>query len=405
LQSDENLQFNVNQLLDRGLSDRTNNLNGWDLRIPRRNDMVMNQANLAANQLRRAVGVFRSRQDAEYALFELRDSGFPMERVSVIAQDGDRPATIAGTEATGNKADEGATVGAVSGGALGGLTGLLIGLGALAIPGIGPIMLAGAGATVLATTLAGGAIGAATGGLVGGLIGLGIPEERARRYHDRVAQGDYLVMVEGSDAEIARAATILHRRGVEDYGVYDLPAGTVATAATPVGGTTPDASADISRSKHAIGFFTSERDAEAAINNLRRAGFPLRQVSLVGQNFEHRNLFTGVDLRDRLDAMRLGLPTDRARFYHDRVAQGEYVVIVHGTAAEVEQAEALLTNHPPQQWGIFDSSVVNSQPENSPLVNSAPTASSASNDRPLTHNPTPQVTIVDRRVDQVNDQH
>lgn len=107
---------------------------------------------------KRAIGVFSNRPDAERALQELKNSGFPMEKVSIIARDADRKDDIAGTqvqEKVGDLADEGAKVGALSGGALGGLTGLLVGLGTLAIPGIGPIMLAGATATTLVTTLAG----------------------------------------------------------------------------------------------------------------------------------------------------------------------------------------------------------------------------------------------------------
>jgi hypothetical protein len=103
---------------------------------------------------RRAIGVFPTRSAAEQALHELRDSGFMMEHVSVVAQDAKDNDTIAGTHISDNaenKADDGAKLGAVSGGALGGLTGLLVGLGALAIPGVGPIMLAGAAATALAT--------------------------------------------------------------------------------------------------------------------------------------------------------------------------------------------------------------------------------------------------------------
>jgi uncharacterized protein (TIGR02271 family) len=176
-------------------------------------------------QHRRAIGTFSSRDEAEHALRELRDSGFPMDRVSVVAKDSSHgDDRIAGTEVThqvGNKADEGAKTGAITGGALGGLTGLLVGLGFLAIPGIGPVMLAGAGATVLATALSGTAIGAATGGLLGALVGLGIPEERAKVYHDRVAQGHYLVMVEGTDTELRRAEQILNRRGIQEWGVYD----------------------------------------------------------------------------------------------------------------------------------------------------------------------------------------
>ena len=137
---------------------------------------------MALGQEKRAVGVFARREDAERALNELRNSGFSMNQVSVVAKDADR-GDLAGADMNaqvGNKADEGATAGAVTGGALGGITGLLVGLGALAIPGVGPVMLAGATATALATALSGGAIGAAAGGLLGAIVGLGIPEEQAR---------------------------------------------------------------------------------------------------------------------------------------------------------------------------------------------------------------------------------
>lgn len=185
---------------------------------------------------RRAVGVFTHRRDAEAALHNLRDSGFNMDRVSVIVKDADQ-SNIAGAEVqekVGNKADEGATVGALSGGALGGLTGLLVGLGTLAIPGVGPIMLAGATATTLATTLAGAGIGAAAGGLLGGLIGLGVPEERAKAYNARVERGHYLIIVDGTDAEIAAAQSILHRGGIEDFGIYDSPNAHHAATVAPM---------------------------------------------------------------------------------------------------------------------------------------------------------------------------
>ncbi|MGF1675438.1 MAG: YsnF/AvaK domain-containing protein [Rivularia sp. (in: cyanobacteria)] len=119
----------------------------------------------------------------------------------------------------------------MTGGALGGITGLLVGLGTLAIPGIGPIMFAGAEATAIATTLAGGAIGAATGGLVGALIGLGIPEEKAKVYSDRVSGGSFLVMVTGTDAEVQRAESIMRRCGVEEFGIYNAPTQTAQPVA------------------------------------------------------------------------------------------------------------------------------------------------------------------------------
>ncbi len=182
---------------------------------------------------KRAVGVFNTRAEAEHALHELNNSGFPMNKISVIAKDADRQEDIAGVDVqdkVGNKADEGASAGALTGGVLGGATGLLVGLGALAIPGVGPIVLAGEVATALATTLAGGAIGAAAGGLIGALVGLGIPEERAKVYSDRVSRGHFLVMVDGSEAEIARAEAVLTGRGIEDFGIYDVPDSTTTGA-------------------------------------------------------------------------------------------------------------------------------------------------------------------------------
>ncbi|MBW4669840.1 MAG: general stress protein [Cyanomargarita calcarea GSE-NOS-MK-12-04C] len=174
----------------------------------------------------RAVGVFSSRSEAEHALGELRDAGFNMDRVSVIAKDADRKGDVAGVETSdrvGNKADEGAATGAVTGSVLGGLTGLLVGLGTLAIPGVGPVLLAGEVATALATTAVGAGIGAAAGSLLGALVGLGIPEERAKIYSDRVSRGDYLVIVDGTDAQIRQAENVLTNRGIQEFGIYNAP--------------------------------------------------------------------------------------------------------------------------------------------------------------------------------------
>ena len=185
------------------------------------------------NFYKRAAGLFYSRDEAEAAVRALKDAGYDMDRVSVIAKDADNIGGRDTTQEVGNKADEGAATGAVTGGALGGITGLLVGLGALAIPGIGPILLAGAEATAIATTLAGAGIGAAAGGLIGALIGLGIPEEKAKIYNDRVKGGSFLVIVNGTAAEIARAESIMHNHGVEEFGIYDVP-GATPTAVTDV---------------------------------------------------------------------------------------------------------------------------------------------------------------------------
>ena len=185
---------------------------------------------MISTNIKRAVGVFSSHQGAENALQALRDTGFVMNHVSIVAKDVnslDNSDLIGDTrvqdlsEAT--HIDEGAKTGATAGGTVGGLTGLLVGLGTLAIPGVGPIMLAGATATAIATTLAGGAIGAAAGSLVGSLIGLGIPEDRAQAYHDRVVRGDYMVIVDGSEAEIQQAEMVLKGRGVSEWEIYNTP--------------------------------------------------------------------------------------------------------------------------------------------------------------------------------------
>lgn len=369
---------------------------------------------------RRAVGVFPERQSAEQALHELRDSGFPMERVSIVTRDADKHDEIAGAdvrEHVGNKADEGAAIGAVSGGALGGLTGLLVGLGSLAIPGVGPIMLAGTVATALATTLAGGAIGAVSGGLLGALIGLGIPEERARVYQDRIARGGYLVIVDGTDAEIARAETFLHRRGIEDYGVYDapdrtsthiqdvpppaptsthiqdaptrVPAERTATAAsipttsipttrtattrtttTPTTSVAPPATSPVtnpvtnraaSGRRSAVGFFSNLTDAEQAVADLRSIGFPLNQLTIAGHQFQRRDHFAGVDLRDRFEAARLRIPVEQARLYNDRINRGDYMVIVHGNEDELNRAAPVLNRRGIQEWRVYDPTAVNQE--------------------------------------------
>lgn len=180
-----------------------------------------------ASRHRRAVGIFSDRPKTASALQMLNDSGFAMNHVSIIAKDPDRQTAIAGVKVNDevtNQAENGTTIGAATGGILGGITGLLVGLGTLTIPGIGPAVLAGEAAAVLSTVI-GAAGGAAAGGLVGALIGMGIPEHRAKHYRDRVAQGDYLVMLKDTEPEIARAERTLKEAGIEDWGVYQVAEG------------------------------------------------------------------------------------------------------------------------------------------------------------------------------------
>jgi hypothetical protein len=178
------------------------------------------------NTYKRSIGLFYSQDEAEAALRALKKGNFDMNRVNVIAKNANQVTDSENVDVgynEGNNAAEGAGAGATSGAVLGGIGGLLLGLGTLAIPGVGPIIVAGEAATTIATTLAGAGIGAAAGGIVGGLVGLGIPEEKAKIYSDRVSSGSYLVMVNGSDDDIRRAEEILHNNGIEEYGVYDAP--------------------------------------------------------------------------------------------------------------------------------------------------------------------------------------
>lgn len=176
---------------------------------------------------KRAVGVFSTYREVVDALNELRSRGFSMNKISVIGKDMDglQQSNLIGDVhlqdvADVTQADEGARAGAIAGGSVGGLTGLLVGLGSLAIPGIGPIMLAGAAATALATTVAGGAIGAAAGTFVGALVGLGIPEDSAQLYQGYITQGDYLILVDGTESEVRQAESILKERSVREWATY-----------------------------------------------------------------------------------------------------------------------------------------------------------------------------------------
>lgn len=154
------------------------------------------------------VGLFEDQPSAEQAIQQLKAAGFSEQQIGVAVRDRDQQQSL--TENTGTQAAEGATKGAVGGGVLGGVIGLLAGVGALAIPGIGPIIAGGA----LASTLAGAGIGAAAGGLMGALVGMGIPEEDARHFEQGFQQGGVLVTVQaGARGEDAR--TVLRQSGAD----------------------------------------------------------------------------------------------------------------------------------------------------------------------------------------------
>ena len=185
-----------------------------------------------ATGTKRAIGLFKSRQDAEAALLKLRDSGFDMDKVSVVNKDGDKGQMqgAAVNDGKGEQIAESAGRSAAIGGTTGGAIGLIGSLGVLAIPGVGVAAELG---ILLANTVFAGALGAASGGLLGALVGWGLPEDQAQYYSDRVNNsGDYLVLVESDTSGLNSAQTVLQENRISDWRTFD------ATSST-ADGTTP----------------------------------------------------------------------------------------------------------------------------------------------------------------------
>jgi hypothetical protein len=158
-----------------------------------------------------AYGIYNTRELAETAVDRLLASGFRNEDISVLLQDNVGTKDFAHKKDT--KAPEGTTTGVVAGGAIGGTLGLLAGIGALAIPGLGPFIAAGP----IMATLAGIGSGGVIGGIVGALVGMGIPEYEAKRYEGRIKEGGILLSVHCDNSEwTKRAKDLLKQTGAED---------------------------------------------------------------------------------------------------------------------------------------------------------------------------------------------
>jgi hypothetical protein len=156
-------------------------------------------------------GIYPSVEEAERAIDTLIAAGFGSSDISVLLPD--TPSTKEFAHQKGTKAPEGATAGATTGGVIGGTLGVLAGIGALAIPGLGPFIAAGP----IMAALAGLGVGGAVGGLVGALVGMGIPEYEAKRYEGRVKGGGTLLSVHCDTPEqISRAKDMLKGTGADD---------------------------------------------------------------------------------------------------------------------------------------------------------------------------------------------
>jgi hypothetical protein len=156
-------------------------------------------------------GLFDNRAHLEDGLTRIRGNGFRAEDISVLLPENISNKDLGIEKAT--KAPEGATTGGATGAVAGGVLGWLVGIGALAIPGVGPFIAAGP----LMAALAGMGAGAALGGISGGLIGMGMPEYEAQRYEGRVKQGGILVSIHCDNSEWAgRAKKVLEAAGAQD---------------------------------------------------------------------------------------------------------------------------------------------------------------------------------------------
>ncbi|WP_040351671.1 hypothetical protein [Blastopirellula marina] len=149
----------------------------------------------------------------------LKASGFDNNDISLLFPDDTGPNQLGVDNQT--KAPEGATTGVSTGAVLGGGLGWLAGIGALAIPGVGPLIAAGP----IMAALAGAAVGGAVGGVTGGLIGMGIPEYEAKLYERKVSEGHALISVHSEDSdETKRAKQIFEEADAEDISMANEPA-------------------------------------------------------------------------------------------------------------------------------------------------------------------------------------
>jgi hypothetical protein len=156
-------------------------------------------------------GIANTYAQAEIIVDSLKAAGFSQNDISVLLPDKDGTRDFAHEKNT--KAPEGAATGAGTGGVLGGVLGWLVGIGSLAIPGVGPFVAAGP----IMAALGGAAVGTAVGGLTGALIGLGIPEYEAKLYEGKLRQGNILISVHSENSkETDRAEAVLKRANAQD---------------------------------------------------------------------------------------------------------------------------------------------------------------------------------------------
>jgi hypothetical protein len=168
-------------------------------------DVIMAGKNTAV------FGIYSTRDQVEECIQALRNNSFRVEDISILFSENEGTKDFAHVKST--KAPEGASAGAAGGAVVGGVLGWLAGIGAIAIPGIGPFIAAGP----IMAALASAGVGGTVGGVTGSLVGMGIPEYEAKRYEGRVRKGGYLLSVHCDDGDwVSKAKEILHQTGAED---------------------------------------------------------------------------------------------------------------------------------------------------------------------------------------------
>jgi len=161
--------------------------------------------------MKTVVGTYDNVQTAYAVANDLISAGYSRNDISVVANDAKNeyaPYTEANYVDSTDDVAKGAGIGA----AIGGLGGLLVGLGALAIPGVGPVIAAGP----LLAALTGAGVGAVTGGIVGALVDLGIPDEEAHIYSEGLRRGHVLVIAQVPDANAGAVSSVMERPGLVD---------------------------------------------------------------------------------------------------------------------------------------------------------------------------------------------
>lgn len=172
-------------------------------------------------------GIYSTQAGVENTVGMLRDEMFSSTDVAVLLPESASNRDLGTVKAS--KAPEGAAAGAGSGAVVGGVLGWLVGIGSLAIPGMGPFIAAGP----IVAALAGVGVGGTVGGLAGALVGMGIPEYEAKRYEGRITKGGILLSVHcDTSEEIERAKRVLERTGAEDiaYTMESSAKGTTRSA-------------------------------------------------------------------------------------------------------------------------------------------------------------------------------